>query len=100
MSVIDDYLSQLGAAEKDALERICQITRAAVPDAEETTSYGMPAFKYRGRPLLGFTVSQRHMSLHPFSPGVIEGVKEHLGRSTSPKVRSVSRRITRSRMGC
>jgi uncharacterized protein YdhG (YjbR/CyaY superfamily) len=79
VSAIDDYLEQLNAPEKDALEHICQIARAAVPDAEEATSYGMPAFKHKGKPLLGFTVSQRHLSLHPFSPAAIDFVKDQLG---------------------
>ncbi|MFN8513282.1 MAG: DUF1801 domain-containing protein [Chloroflexia bacterium] len=74
-----DYLDKLNAPEKAALERICQIARAAVPGAEEATSYGMPAFKHKGKPLLGFTVSQRHLSLHPFSPAAIDSVKDQLG---------------------
>ncbi len=79
MSAIDDYLEKLDEPQRDALERICRITREAVPGAEEATSYGMPAFKVKGKPVLGFTVSQRHLSLHPFSPGVIEAVKDGLG---------------------
>ena len=78
MATIDDYLGQLDAAQQGALVRICQIARAAIPAAEDGTSYGMPAFKYRGRPVLGFTVSKRHLSLHPFSPDVIEGLKGDL----------------------
>lgn len=39
----------------------------------------MPAFKYRGRPLLGFRVAQRHLSLHPFSPEALDTVKDQLG---------------------
>ena len=79
MSAVDDYLEKLDTPQKEALERICRIAREAAPGAEEATSYGMPAFKYKGRPLLGFTMSQRHLSLHPFSPGVIEAVKDGLG---------------------
>src|SRR5690242_16962395 len=78
MSAITDYLDRLNSPEKDALEHICRITRAAVPGAEEATSYGMPAFKHKGKPLLGFTVSQRHLSLHPFSPAAIDSVKDQL----------------------
>jgi uncharacterized protein YdhG (YjbR/CyaY superfamily) len=43
--------------------------RRNIPDAEEATSYGMPAFKYKKRPLLGFSVSKNHLSVFPFSPG-------------------------------
>ena len=79
MSAVDDYLEKLDAPQREALERICRIAREAVPGAEEATSYGMPAFKVKGKPLLAFTVSQRHLSLHPFSPSVIETVKDGLG---------------------
>lgn len=78
MSAIDDYLQRLDAAQQDALTRICQFARTAIPDAEEATSYGMPTFKHRGRPVLGFTVSKQHMSLHPFSPGATKGLKAEL----------------------
>jgi uncharacterized protein YdhG (YjbR/CyaY superfamily) len=79
MSAIDGYLEKLDVPQREALERICRIAREAVPGAEEATSYGMPAFKVKGKPLLGFTASQRHLSLHPFSPGAIEAVKDGLG---------------------
>jgi uncharacterized protein YdhG (YjbR/CyaY superfamily) len=66
LSVIDDYLETLDERQRAALLRVCQITRAAVPEAEEALSYGMPAFKHRRRPLLGFMAKKHHLSLHPF----------------------------------
>ena len=79
MSAVDEYLGKLDASQRAALGRICQVAREIVPGAEEATSYGMPAFKVKGKPLLGFTASQRHLSLHPFSPAAIETVKDGLG---------------------
>lgn len=76
---MDAYLSDLDEQSRAALERVRQITRRTVPDLEEATSYGMPAFKYRGRPVLGFTARKNHLSLHPFSPAAIEAVKDQLG---------------------
>jgi uncharacterized protein YdhG (YjbR/CyaY superfamily) len=78
VSIIDDYLAQVEPPEREALARICRIARQVVPEAEEALSYGMPAFKYRQRPLLGFTAKKHHLSLHPFSPSVIEAVKDEL----------------------
>jgi len=49
-----------------------------VPDAEEGTSYGMPAFMYAGRPLLGFRAAQKHLSVFPFSPAAVEAVADQL----------------------
>jgi len=49
----DDYLASVPEHQRAELERIRHIVRNAVPSAQESVSYGMPAFKYRGRPLLG-----------------------------------------------
>ena len=51
---MDDYLDDLQPAQKVALERVRVVVGGLVPDAEEGTSYGVPAFIFAGRPLLGF----------------------------------------------
>lgn len=78
MSVVDDYLQGVEPERRAALERIRAIVRQVVPDVEEALSYGMPAFKYRKRPLLGFTARPHHLSVHPFSPAVIESLRHEL----------------------
>ena len=52
--------------------------RRTVPEAEEATSYGMPAFKYKKRPLLGFRVSRNHLSVFPFSPAAVDAARDTL----------------------
>jgi uncharacterized protein YdhG (YjbR/CyaY superfamily) len=79
VSAMDDYLDGLAPAEKAALERVRAVVGDLAPDAEEGTSYGMPAFRYRGRPLLGFGAAKKHLSIFPFSPAAIETVEERLG---------------------
>ena len=54
MSSFDDYLATLPDAQKAELERIRELVRRTVPDAEERTSYGMATFKYKNGPLVGF----------------------------------------------
>lgn len=78
MSVMDDYLDGLAPDQKAALARVRGIVAELVPDAEEVKSYGMPAFIYAGRPLLGFRAAQRHLSIFPFSPAAIEAVSDRL----------------------
>jgi uncharacterized protein YdhG (YjbR/CyaY superfamily) len=73
---MDDYLDDLQPAEKVALERVRAVVAGLAPDAEEGTSYGVPAFIYAGRPLLGFSAAKTHLSIFPFSPAAIEAVKE------------------------
>jgi uncharacterized protein YdhG (YjbR/CyaY superfamily) len=78
VSSMDDYLDGLPPAQKAALERVRAIVGGAVPDAEEGKSYGMPAFIYAGRPLLGFRAAKNHLSVFPFSPAAIEAVEHRL----------------------
>jgi uncharacterized protein YdhG (YjbR/CyaY superfamily) len=78
MGVIDDYLEDLGDSQRAELERIRRIVLDRVPDAEEGRSYGMPAFRYKRKPLLGFAARKDHLSLFPFSPHVVAAVKGRL----------------------
>jgi uncharacterized protein YdhG (YjbR/CyaY superfamily) len=75
MSSFDEYLATVPNPQKAELERIRQVVERTVPDAEEATSYGMPAFKYKKRPLLGFRVTKNHLSVFPFSPEAIAAAR-------------------------
>ena len=75
---MDDYLAELPEAQKAALQRVRTLVGDLAPDAEEGTSYGVPAFIYSGRPLLGFGAAKKHLSIFPFSPAAIEAVKDRL----------------------
>jgi uncharacterized protein YdhG (YjbR/CyaY superfamily) len=74
----DDYLASVPQDQRAELARIREIVRSSVPDVEESVSYGMPAFKYRGRPLLGFKVARNHLSVFPFSPAAIDAARDAL----------------------
>jgi uncharacterized protein YdhG (YjbR/CyaY superfamily) len=78
VSSFDDYLAGVPERQRNELERIREFVRSAVPGAEESVSYGMPAFKYRGRPLLGFRVARNHLSVFPFSPSAIDAARDAL----------------------
>jgi len=75
---MDDYLDDLPPAQKAALERVRSVVGDLAPDAEEGTSYGIPAFIYAGRPLLGFNAAKKHLSIFPFSPAAIDAVRDRL----------------------
>jgi uncharacterized protein YdhG (YjbR/CyaY superfamily) len=79
VSSFDDYLASVPEPQRAELERIRRLVRRAVPEAEEATSYGMPAFKYRKRPLLGFRASKNHLSVFPFSPEAVHAARDALG---------------------
>jgi uncharacterized protein YdhG (YjbR/CyaY superfamily) len=75
---MDDYLDGLPSEQRDALARVRAVVGRVVPDAEEGKSYGMPAFLYSGRPLLGFRAAKGHLSVFPFSPEAVDAVKDRL----------------------
>src|SRR3954467_7161659 len=62
-----------------ALEPLVELVGRAEPQAEEGTSYGMPAWRLAGKPLLGFKVAAHHIGLFPFSPAVGTAVRGRLG---------------------
>jgi uncharacterized protein YdhG (YjbR/CyaY superfamily) len=84
VGTIGDYLAGLEPDQRAALQHVVDVARRVAPDAEEGTSYGMPALRLDGRPLLGITAAARHLSLFPFSPAVVEAVAPDLvGHSLS-----------------
>jgi uncharacterized protein YdhG (YjbR/CyaY superfamily) len=75
---MDDYLDGLPSDQRAALASVRAAVEATAPDAEEGVSYGMPAFLYAGRPLLGFRAAKAHLSIYPFSPAAVDAVKDRL----------------------
>jgi uncharacterized protein YdhG (YjbR/CyaY superfamily) len=78
VAAIDDYLEGLPSAHKAALRHVCEVVERAAPEAEQGKSYGVPAFLFAGRPLLGMQAAKKHLSIFPFSPAAIEHVKGRL----------------------
>jgi uncharacterized protein YdhG (YjbR/CyaY superfamily) len=48
-----------------ALQKLRKAITAAAPNAKQSISYGMPAFKVDGRPLIWFAAFKEHCSLFP-----------------------------------
>ena len=76
--MFEDFLAGQPADRREAFATVIAQVEALVPQAEEGHSYGMPAFRYKGRPLLGFSAAKAHLNLHPFSPAAIDPVRERL----------------------
>lgn len=66
------YLAKQPAPVRRALEDLRRVIRSAAPDAVETISYGVPAFKYRGRPLVSYGAGKTHCAFYVQSPTVME----------------------------
>jgi uncharacterized protein YdhG (YjbR/CyaY superfamily) len=78
MSAVDDYFGSLDATARAAFEHIRNLAMDLAPDAEQGTSYGTAALRYKRSPLLGFRVAKQHLSIFPFSPGVVDAVRDQL----------------------
>jgi len=80
---VDEYLAGVPEPARSTLSRIRSVIRSALPpEATETISYGMPAFKHHGV-LVWFAAFSDHCSLFP-TASVIEALKNELkGFSTS-----------------
>ena len=78
VGVVDDYFESLDPDTRAAFERIRSLALEIVPDAEQGTSYGMAALRYKEKPLLGFAAAKRHLSVFPFSPGAVDEVRDRL----------------------
>lgn len=78
MGVVDDALANLPEADRECLQHVIEIARQLVPDATEGMSYGMPALKLDGKPLMGVVAAAKHLSVFPFSPEVVEAVAGRL----------------------
>jgi uncharacterized protein YdhG (YjbR/CyaY superfamily) len=81
---VDDYLAKVPDEARAALEKLRRTIRAAAPKATEGFSYGIPAFKLHGRPLVSYAALKNHCSFFPMSPAVIDAHRKELeGYDTS-----------------
>jgi uncharacterized protein YdhG (YjbR/CyaY superfamily) len=76
VSVIDDHLERFDGEQAVSLRHLCDTIRSILPEAEETISYGMPAFKVGGKAVAGFDGFARHCSYFPHSSSVLLTVGE------------------------
>jgi uncharacterized protein YdhG (YjbR/CyaY superfamily) len=82
---IDTFLASLPEATREALEGLRRVIASAAPEAVEGIGYGVPAFKYRGRPLVSFGAGKHHCSFYVQSPAVMEAHRDELEAYDSAK---------------
>lgn len=70
---VEEYLAAVPEPMRSALQHLRATIRAAAPEATETISYQMPAFRAHGRLLVSYAAFRDHYSFFPMSMGVIEG---------------------------
>jgi uncharacterized protein YdhG (YjbR/CyaY superfamily) len=75
---IDAILAALPEDQRAALQALRELVAMTAPDAEEVIAYGVPAFRYHGRSLVGYAGAKAHCSLFPMSGSVLDGHREAL----------------------
>ncbi len=85
MSEMDEFVEAVEDSGLRAIvARLRELIVAAVPEAVEGRSYGMPAYRYRGKPLAGLSAARGHAGFYPMSGDLIERhASELAGFSTS-----------------
>ena len=66
---IDEYINTFPKETQELLGQILRTIRQAAPEAEESISYGMPAFKTNGKPLVYFAAFKNHIGFYATPTG-------------------------------
>ena len=77
---VDQYIAAQPRALRSVLERVRSTIRKAVPGGEEAISYGIPAYKRHGRPVLYFAAWKEHYSIYPSNDRIVAAFREKLAR--------------------
>ena len=90
-SDIDTYLAAVDEPMRSTLEWLRRSLREVIPKAEESISYGMPAFKVNGKTVAGFAAFKSYLSYltgHTFTS--LSGQGPSSRRYVAPRLRGLS----------
>ncbi len=68
-SDVDEYITSFPKNVQQLLKDIRNKIKTVAPEAEEIISYGMPAYKYMGKPLVYFAGYEKHIGFYATPTG-------------------------------
>ncbi len=72
----DEYIKSYPKDVQILLEQIRTVIKKSAPEAIESISYGMPAYKLHGSPLVYFAAFKKHIGFYATPTGHSEFAKE------------------------
>ncbi len=75
---VDEYIATHPADVQAVLQLVRSTIRKAVPNAEESISYQIPAYKLEGDRVIYFAGWKRHYSLYPADDELVKAFKDEL----------------------
>jgi len=61
---VNEYIKGFPKNVKELLKQIRTTIKEIVPEAEESISYGMPAYKLKGKPVVYFAAFNNHIGFY------------------------------------
>jgi uncharacterized protein YdhG (YjbR/CyaY superfamily) len=77
-TTVDEYIEAQPEDVRPILQVVRDTIRSAVPDAEESISYQIPAYRLQGARVVYFAGWKKHFSLYPAPDHVLETFKDEL----------------------
>lgn len=69
ITTVEGYIASFPAATQKLLKQVRSIIKKTAPEAEESISYGMPAYKLFKKPLVYFAGYEKHIGFYATPTG-------------------------------
>lgn len=79
METVNQYIAQFPPETQKLLQQVREVIIRTAPDAEESISYAMPAYKLHRKPLVYFAGYKNHIDFYA-TPTGHEAFKEELSK--------------------
>ena len=77
-TTIAEYIADFPRPVQLVLKRVRSSIRKALPQGDESISYGIPTYKLNGRPVIYFAGLRQHYSIYPANARLVAAFKREL----------------------